>query len=119
MKKQEFLEKLRTQLWALSEADQKNSLEYYAEMIDDRMEDGLSEEEAVAAIGDLEEIVKQIMTELPHPPATIKNEGKQAEQKKQDAAPNQNATKVWLIILLILGSPVWGAVSVGSYRPAE
>lgn len=112
MKKQEFLEKLRTQLWALSEADQKNSLEYYAEMIDDRMEDGLGEEEAVAAIGDLEEIVKQIMTELPHPPAIIKNEGKQAEQKKQDAAPKQNAAKAWLIILLILGSPVWGSLVI-------
>ena len=57
MKKQEFLDELKKALWALPEADQKNSLEYYAEMIDDRMEDGLSEEEAVAAIGDLDEIV--------------------------------------------------------------
>ena len=50
MNKQEFLYELKGKLWALSEEEKKSSLEYYTEMIDDRMEDGLSEEEAVAAI---------------------------------------------------------------------
>ena len=47
MTKEGFLAQLRQQLWALPEADRQNSLDYYAEMIDDRMEEGLSEEEAV------------------------------------------------------------------------
>ena len=46
MNKQEFLYELKGKLWALSEEEKKSSLEYYTEMIDDRMEDGLSEEEA-------------------------------------------------------------------------
>ena len=58
MKRNEFLSKLKERLWALPEADKQCSLDYYSEMIDDRMEDGLSEEEAVAAIGDLDEIVQ-------------------------------------------------------------
>ena len=58
MKRVEFLKELKAQLWALPEADRQNSLDYYSEMIDDRMEDGLTEEEAVAAIGDLDEIVQ-------------------------------------------------------------
>ena len=99
MKKQEFLEKLKESLWAMPEADIRSSLEYYSEMIDDRMEVGLSEEEAVAAIGDLDEIVSQILSETPRPPQTVK-----AEEKQKSTRGN---TKVWLIILLVLGSPVW------------
>ena len=97
MRKNEFLEKLKGSLWAMPEADIQNSLDYYSEMIDDRMEDGLSEEEAVAAIGDLDEIVSQILGETPRPPATVK--------PKQQQKPDH--TKTWLIILLIVGSPVW------------
>ena len=97
MRKKEFLEKLRASLWAMPEADKQRSLDYYAEMIDDRMEDGLSEEEAVAAIGDLDEIVKQILGETPRPPATVTKEQK---QQKRGLEP-------WMIVLLVLGSPLW------------
>ena len=101
MKKQEFLDKLRAGLWSMPEADKVRSLDYYGEMIDDRMEDGLSEEEAVAAIGNLDEIVKQILTESPRPPQVV-----------QTAAPKRNPIPVWLIILLVLGFPVWGAIAI-------
>ena len=97
MRKQEFLDKLKASLWAMPEADKQRSMDYYAEMIDDRMEDGLSEEEAVAAIGDLDEIVRQILTESPRPPATVKKEQK---QQKRGLEP-------WMIVLLVLGSPLW------------
>ena len=43
MKKREFLDRLKASLWAMPEADKERSADYYAEMIDDRMEDGLSE----------------------------------------------------------------------------
>lgn len=99
MRKQEFLDKLKASLWAMPEADKQRSMDYYAEMIDDHMEDGLSEEEAVAAIGDLDEIVKQILTESPRPPQVVR-----PAQKQQTGRDN---TKIWLIVLLIVGSPVW------------
>ena len=99
MTKEGFLAQLRQQLWALPEADRQNSLDYYAEMIDDRMEDGLSEEEAVAAIGNLEEIVQQILGETPWPPVVV--------EPAKKAEPAKGSTKTWLIILLVLGSPVW------------
>lgn len=97
MKKNEFLEELKTRLWAMPEADKERSADYYAEMIDDRMEEGFSEEEAVAAIGDLDEIVKQILNESPRPPATVKKEPKQPKR----------GLEAWMIVLLVLGSPVW------------
>ena len=99
MKRSEFLEELKARLWAMPEGDIQNSLDYYSEMIDDRMEDGLSEEEAVAAIGNLDEIVKQILTETPRPPQVVKPEKKQI--------PVQDNTKIWMIVLLVLGSPLW------------
>lgn len=99
MRKQEFLDRLKASLWAMPEADRQRSADYYAEMIDDRMEEGLSEEDAVAAIGNLDEIVKQILNESPRPPQVVR--------PKQKQKPAQDNTKVWLIILLIVGSPVW------------
>lgn len=95
MKKLEFLKKLREQLWALPQEDAQRSVDYYAEMIDDRMEEGLTEEEAVAAIGDLDEIVKQILTETPRPPVVV-------ERPKQ-----RSGVRGWEILLLILGAPLW------------
>ena len=103
MKRSEFLEELKARLWAMPEGDIQNSLDYYSEMIDDRMEDGLTEEEAVAAVGDLEEIVKQILSETPRPPQVVKPEEKQESK----------GTKTWLILLAVLGSPVWIPVAAG------
>ena len=104
MNKYEFLTNLRAKLWALPEEDKQRSVDYYAEMIDDRMEDGLSEEEAVAAIGDLDEIVQQILSETPRLPAEVKKEEEQKKQKRK--------VSWWESVLLVLGFPVWGALLI-------
>ena len=65
MNKFQFLEKLRARLSGLSKEDLSLSEEYYGEMIDDRIEEGMSEEDAVAALGSLDAIVKQILRETP------------------------------------------------------
>ena len=49
MGKQEFLAQLRKGLQGLPQEDIEERLTFYSEMIDDRMEEGLSEEEAVSA----------------------------------------------------------------------
>ena len=51
MTKIEFILSLSRALQGLPQSDVTERLEFYNEMIDDRIEDGLSEEEAVAAIG--------------------------------------------------------------------
>ena len=99
MCKQAFLDELREHLTGLPQEDIEERLGFYSEMIDDRMEDGLSEEEAVAAIGNLEEIVQQILGETPRPPVVV--------EPAKKAEPAKGSTKTWLIILLVLGSPVW------------
>ena len=100
MDKYEFLTELCAKLWALPEEDAKRSVDYYAEMIDDRIEDGLSETEAVAAIGDIDEIAKSILanTAISQPVPAI--------QKAK------RRLRWWEILLLILGSPVWGSLAI-------
>ena len=65
MTKLEFLSALSEKLGALDEADRLQTLSYYSEMISDRMEDGEPEEEAVAALGEIEEIALRAISERP------------------------------------------------------
>ncbi|MGN0968801.1 MAG: DUF1700 domain-containing protein [Oscillospiraceae bacterium] len=95
MNKQQFLAAIGEQIQSLPPGDVEKSLDYYCEMIDDRMEDGLSEEEAVAALGSPEEIAAQILMETPLPKLV-----------KAKLKPSR-ALKAWEIVLLVLGSPVW------------
>lgn len=95
MNKQEFLEAIRARLGPLAPADAARSLDYYAEMIDDRVEDGLSEAEAVAEMEPVEEIAAQILSE--------------AAPAARGALRRFSRRKllIWEIVLLALGSPVW------------
>ena len=95
MNKATFLSILRSRLQGLPWQDVERSLEYYSEIIDDRMEDGMTEEEAVAAMGSIDEIVNQILMATPLP--------KLVKERVRPRRP----WRAWEIILLILGSPVW------------
>ncbi len=61
MNKQEFLNALRSQLKGLPKDELENRISFYEEMINDRMDEGLSEEAAVADIGgeDVDAVVTQ------------------------------------------------------------
>ena len=65
MSKQEFLAALRNGLAGLPQEDIEERIGFYSEMIDDRMEEGLSEEEAVAQIGPVEDVIEQIIGDTP------------------------------------------------------
>lgn len=95
MNKDAFLSALHGRLSGLPEEDIKKSLDYYNEIIDDHIEEGLSEEEAVQAVGGLEEIVSQILMDTSLPKLV-----------KAKVKPKRSL-KTWEIVLLVLGSPVW------------
>lgn len=102
MSKQEFLNNLRAKLMGLSRQDLEEHLTFYSEMIDDRMEDGLTEEEAVLDIGSVDEISEQIIADTP----LTKIAKEKLKQKKQ--------IKAWEILLLALGSPIWISLIVAA-----
>ncbi|MBQ9459719.1 MAG: DUF4097 family beta strand repeat protein [Oscillospiraceae bacterium] len=66
MKKEEFLAALAAELRDLSKEDIARSLEFYSEAVDERVEGGMSVEEAVADLGGAEKVAQQVMAELPH-----------------------------------------------------
>lgn len=103
MNKQEFLLKLRNRLSDLPQDDREERLTFYAEMIDDRMEDGLSEEQAVCEIGNIDELTAQIVADIPF---TRLVKEKITPQKKRTA---------WEIILILLGSPVWLSLLIAAF----
>ena len=65
MNKEEYLDAIRGRISAMPADDINRFMDYYSEMIDDRMEDGLSEDEAVADMGSPDAAVEQILEEMP------------------------------------------------------
>ena len=61
MTKQLFLNELSAALHTLPRDERYRTLSYYDELIDDRMEDGQSEEEAVSSLGDPAKIAREIL----------------------------------------------------------
>ena len=86
MDKNTFLLQLQKQLKGLPEEEVQQTVEYYREMLEDRIEEGLSEEEAVKEIGTVEEIAQPLLPK-----------------------PTRNRT-AWELVLLVLGFPVWFSV---------
>ena len=70
MTRVQFLNDLYHHLYGLTQDQAEQHLTYYAEMLADRMEEGMSEEEAVAGMEDVETIARRIMEEegLPYTP---------------------------------------------------
>ncbi len=95
MNKMEFLEKLEKGLAGLPEDDLFERLAFYGEMIDDRVEEEFSEEEAVRAIGKPDEIARQIISDYPL---------SKLVKKKMKPKHKIGALE---IVLLALGSPIW------------
>lgn len=61
MTKELFLFKLTQQLNNLPKEERDRTREYYSEMIADRMEEGMDEADAVAALGDPESIAREVV----------------------------------------------------------
>ncbi|WP_217952787.1 DUF1700 domain-containing protein [Adlercreutzia caecimuris] len=93
MNKQEYLAQLRAALACLPEGEIEESVAFYTEMIDDRVADGLTEEEATAQLDDPKAAARAIVADLPVVPRTV-------VRTKQ-----RNRALYWTLV--ILGSPLW------------
>ncbi len=95
MTRLEFLEALKSGLKGLPQEDIEERVSFYREMIDDRIEDGISEQEAISEIGTVENVISQIVADIPIT--------KIVKQK----ISSKSKLRAWEIVLLILGSPIW------------
>ena len=88
MNREQFIHSLRQGLSGLSQEDIEAQVSFYNEMIDDRMEEGLTEEQAIDQIGPVTQIIGQARLDVP-----------QKKAKRKLSALE--------IVLLVLGSPIW------------
>ena len=99
MDKYDFLLALEARLAGLPEADRQASLDFYSEMLDDLVEGGMTEAEAVASLGSPDAIAEEILLEMPLPKLV------KAKMKKRRLSGLE-------ITLLAVGFPIWLPISI-------
>lgn len=102
MNKREFVALLRKGLAGLPLSDIEERVIFYSEMIDDRMEEGVSEADAVTQVGDIDNIVAQIKSES-------------AQAKPEKSAKPKKALGALEIVLIVLGAPVWLSLLIAAF----
>lgn len=95
MRKQEFLNELRNKLAGLPEDDVNDRIAFYSEMIDDRIDEGKTEEEAVADFGGVDSVVNDIAQDT-----------SLMVLVKERVKP-KGGIKGWQIALICVGFPIW------------
>lgn len=95
MNRQTFLDGLRSALNQLPADEIEKTLSYYGEIIDDRIEDGMSEDEAVASMEPIEVLASRVINDAPPM-------NKAVRKAKASGIP----TGVW-VVLTIIGFPIW------------
>ena len=93
MKKKEFLNELKERLSGLPYDELMSRLSFYEESINDRMDEGKSEEEAIKELGTIDEIVNQVASET-----SLVTLVKARKTRKLTGLE---------ILFLVLGFPLW------------
>ena len=103
MTKQDFFTALRGKLNKFPKEEVEERISFYSEIIEDNIEDGLTEEQAVEKIGNVDKIASQIASEIPL-----------SKIVKTNAKPTRKL-KTWELVLLIVGSPIWLSLIVSLF----
>ena len=102
MTKQEFIDALRKKLSGLPDREVEERLNFYSEMIDDRIEEGREEADAVADFGSVDDVAERIIADIPL-----------TKIAKERIKPKRRL-KAWEITLLAVGSPIWLSLAVAA-----
>ncbi len=95
MTKNAYLSELADRLRQLPQSEIDKSIAYYSEIIDDRMEEGCSEEEAVNGLEAPVTAAERILQDAPL-----------GMLVRERIRPKQ-AVSGWIIALMVIGFPVW------------
>ena len=103
MNKDTFFDELRKRLSGFPQDEVEERLSFYGEMIDDRIEDGMTEADAISQIGTVDEIADQVMSDIP------------LSRLVREQVSRNKPRKTWKVVLLALGSPVWGSLLIAAF----
>ena len=95
MSRAEFLRHLRWRLAQMPQSEIEKNVAYYDEMFSDMIEDGMTEEEAAARLGDPEEIAKELLRDMP-----------MSELVRSRVRPSGGWTAFSILLAVVL-CPIW------------
>lgn len=95
MNKQQFLDELRSKLVGLPDEEIENRISFYEEMINDRIDEGKSEEEAISEIGTVDDVVREIAKDTPL-----------VSLVKHKMKPKRRL-RGWEVLIIIFSFPFW------------
>lgn len=93
MRKKEFLKQLKSNLKGLPSGERREHLSFYSEIIDDKIEEGATENAAILEIGAPGDIARGILAER--------------GDSEKDIARKARGLSGAEIALVIIGSPIW------------
>lgn len=104
MTKREFFDALSDRIRSLPKEEVNRTITYYNEILEDYMEDGMTEEEAVAKLEDVDVIAQRILhsNEPEQPPYSAP-----APYGEQAVPPREKKHTGLFVALAIVGFPIW------------
>ena len=102
MNKEEFLLTMQNALSGMPRADLEKTLQYYREMIEDRVEEGMTEAEAVADVGDPIELAEAIRSKPAKRTAVLAPKPPKAPKPRREPKPMSAGKKAALIVCAVL-----------------
>ncbi len=126
MNKKEFIETLKQELKELQKNELDKIVNYYEELINDKLEDNIDEKEAIESLGNLNEIIEEIKNDssIERVEENKNNQDKTRENIQQKVVGNErgdnqkkekSVDRTIIIILLIIFSPVWLSIIFSLY----
>lgn len=118
MTKAEFTQEILRRTGHLSRAEVDKWISFYSECVDDRMEEGMDEAEAVARLGNMEDILKSMEQETPGAAlpsvytASPDTYPAPSDAYTESPRPKKEHRTLWKV-LAICGSPLWLPVAAG------
>lgn len=109
MTKREFFDALTARMKSLPKEEQNRVIRYYNEVLEDYMEDGMSEEEAVAQLEDVDVIAKRILLDY-----AVETHSKPPVEAKPayNAVKYEKQNKALILVLALITIPIWGSVLI-------
>ena len=95
MNKEMFFDQLKERLKGIPQKELQQAMDYYNELIEDKIEEGIMEEEAIDSLGEIDSIVNEILSSVSIPKLV-----------KEKFSPKRKL-KNWEIVLLTLTSIIW------------
>ena len=112
----QFIDRLARKLSSLPEQELKQTIDYYYEIISDKMNDGMSENEAIDSLGSIDEIAASILSDT----STLKTDSsktkvKESNQTNWKSIITSATAIIWIPILIgLIGAAIGLYVSLWS-----